>query len=390
MKSSFSEHQVCDAPTGIMAQTMNNAVNNETLFTRISVEEGFVCQNDAYNTCVDFEVSWCCPKWGVGNLHCDKKGYEWTKWINNDSPLTSTGDWETRSSYAEREVCSHPIGVQAYPTGSGSTEVTHIDTDLGFWCVNEEQTSGPCADFAVRFCCPQFEQGDCDTEGYAWTNWLDRDDPTDDGDYETLHDYSTDEACQNPIALQAQARTSGSTAVTHVDLDWGFWCKNDENEGGCADFEVRFCCPKTAEKSCDAEGYKWTVWLDRDDPTDTGDWENKDGFPANVVCKTPTAVQAQVKSGSTGSTAVTHLDNDQGFWCIHDEQPRDAQCADFEVRFCCPEEYHNPCDNVNLICAENQHIVYQTLNDTYSECTCECDAGYILNTTTTRVDGNAF
>jgi hypothetical protein len=55
-----------------------------------------------------------------------------------------------RTSYAERTVCGNPIGVQAYPTGSGSTEVTHIDENLGFWCVNEEQTSGECADFAAR------------------------------------------------------------------------------------------------------------------------------------------------------------------------------------------------------------------------------------------------
>lgn len=97
-------------------------------------------------------------------------------------------------------------------------------------------------------------QGSCDEDGYEWTDFLDRDDPTENGDYETLQDYSTDEVCQNPIALEAQARSSGSTAVTHVSLDWGFWCNNDENEGGCADFEVRFCCPKTAEITCEQEG----------------------------------------------------------------------------------------------------------------------------------------
>ena len=74
-----------------------------------------------------------------------------------------------------------------------------------------------------------------------------------------------------------------------------------------------------AEHTCDREGYKWTVWLDRDDPTgdvfgtgDTGDWENRDGFPANIVCQTPIGIQAQVRSGSDGSTEVTHFDNEQG------------------------------------------------------------------------------
>ena len=65
----------------------------------------------------------------------------------------------------------------------------------------------------------------------------------------------------------------------------------------------------------------------------------------------------------------------------------DQQCADFEVRFCCPEEYHNPCASNNLICADNQHIVYRTYNDSYSECECACDEGYVTNTTQTRIGG---
>ena len=170
--------------------------------------------------------------------------------------------------------------------------MTHIDTDVGFWCVNDEQPNGEtCADFAVRFCCPQFQSGqmECSTDGYEWTGWLDRDDPTGDGDYETVADFSLQDACSNPIAIDAQTRTSGSSSVTHVDLEYGFWCNNDEQPdgAGCADFEVRFCCPSKAQLSCDADGYEWTVWLDRDDPDDTGDWENRDGFPANVVCQTP-------------------------------------------------------------------------------------------------------
>ena len=47
-----------------------------------------------------------------------------------------------------------------------------------------------------------------------------------------------------------------------------------------------------------------------------------------------------MKSGSVGSSAVTHYSASDGFWCINDEQPKDQECADFEVRFCCPEEYH--------------------------------------------------
>ena len=77
------------------------------------MDDGFVCKNGG-ETCNDYEVSFCCPKYGAGNVHCDKKGYKWTKWLDNDDPegYLSTGDWETRTAYAERDVCSNPIGVQ--------------------------------------------------------------------------------------------------------------------------------------------------------------------------------------------------------------------------------------------------------------------------------------
>ena len=93
VKAAYSEFQVCDAPTGIIAQVYNGT--ESAAFTRISTQEGFVCQNDIFNTCADYEVTWCCPKWGHGNLHCDIKGYEWTAWLDGDD-ASGTGDWETR------------------------------------------------------------------------------------------------------------------------------------------------------------------------------------------------------------------------------------------------------------------------------------------------------
>ena len=91
--------------------------------------------------------------------------------------------------------------------------------------------------------------------GYEWTNWLDRDDPTGDGDYEHRADYAQQEVCETPLAIDARARGSGSQEVTHVDLNYGFWCNNEEQTSGdCADFEVRYCCPKKREVKCDQEG----------------------------------------------------------------------------------------------------------------------------------------
>ena len=85
--------------------------------------------------------------------------------------------------------------------------VTHIDEKIGFWCVNQEQPNGDdCADFAVRFCCPQYNHGSCDQEGYEWTDWVDTDDPTKDGDFENRPSMSNEQACADPIGIEARAR----------------------------------------------------------------------------------------------------------------------------------------------------------------------------------------
>lgn len=112
---------------------------------------------------------------------------------------------------------------------------------------------------SIRFCCPQYTEGSCDVDGFEWTSWLDRDDPTSDGDYEHRSDYAHMDICETPIGIDARARTSGSTEVTHIDLQYGFWCNNDEQTNGdCADFEVRYCCPKKQEKKCEEPGtYKY-------------------------------------------------------------------------------------------------------------------------------------
>ena len=52
--------------------------------------------------------------------------------------------------------------------------------------------------------------------GYEWSSWLDSDDPTNDGDYETMFRFSRNEVCENPIPLDARPGTSGSTEVTHT------------------------------------------------------------------------------------------------------------------------------------------------------------------------------
>ena len=60
---------------------------------------------------------------------------------------------------------------------------------------------------------------------------------------------------------------------------------------------------------------------------------------------------------------------------------RNQDCADFEIRFCCPNEYFDPCKQYGNMCPEeNNHVLLQTDDsDNTDSCVCACDEGYIHN-----------
>ena len=62
---------------------------------------GYACYNEEQgvnefgmnNRCVDMEIRFCCPN-NLKTGSCDEPGYEFTDWLNSDSP-DYDGDWET-------------------------------------------------------------------------------------------------------------------------------------------------------------------------------------------------------------------------------------------------------------------------------------------------------
>ena len=81
---------------------------------------------------------------------CDDADYDWTIWLNVDSPANSDGDYETLGKMTRMNVCENPTGIKARTNGPGAKEVFHIHKDAGFWCINDENPS-QCADFEVSF-----------------------------------------------------------------------------------------------------------------------------------------------------------------------------------------------------------------------------------------------
>ena len=176
-----------------------------------------------------------------------------------------------------------------------------------------------------------------------WTAWLDRDNPSGNGDYETKADFPAGTVCAEPVGIEA--RIKGTTNVfkpvsaslpevfSHFTADRGLACRNsDQTDGYCNDYEVRFLCP--------ANGSTYTSWLDRDNPSGSGDYENRSLFPAASVCAAPSGARARIKGTATIYTPmdtrpeVLSYSQQHGLSCANSNQT-DAYCEDYEVKFLC-------------------------------------------------------
>merc|ERR1719394_1718047 len=87
-------------------------------------------ENDVCSSPTGFEARFCCPKLKDsdedGNKYimdgtCDDPDYDWTIWLNADSPVGTDGDWETIGKMPRRNICENPTGIRARTNGVGET-----------------------------------------------------------------------------------------------------------------------------------------------------------------------------------------------------------------------------------------------------------------------------
>ncbi|XP_066269246.1 uncharacterized protein [Branchiostoma lanceolatum] len=257
--------RICFNPSAVHARVINTQVEasltGEVLF-RYDTASGFVCrkidQDD--NTCLEYEVRFCCPLSRRGNEAFSKGSL--AIWLAVRVKGTEQSAFMTGEVFA------------------------FYDVSTGFVCKKEDQPDNTCLDYEVRFCCPRT----C----ARWTQWFDRDNPSGVGDWESLYglvngnpvglrpEYPgqicpmpTDvharviatqqelcvvlvglrpeyhgQICPMPtdvharvIATQQEASLTGETFV-YYDTANGFACRNQQQKDGrCLDYEVRFCCP---------------------------------------------------------------------------------------------------------------------------------------------------
>ena len=134
---------------------------------RFSLRDGLLCRADEQSDgqCNDYKTRY----------KCDGK---WTSWLNDDVGMSGNGDFEQRSKFPD--LCDKPTAMQARTTvmvwevvSTVNTPPTPVygwvertrtfngphdrirtfDTKTGFVCLNEDQPSGSCSDYVVRYIC---------------------------------------------------------------------------------------------------------------------------------------------------------------------------------------------------------------------------------------------
>ncbi|KAL1250060.1 hypothetical protein QQF64_021065 [Cirrhinus molitorella] len=338
--------QVCAQPIAIEVATISGtpvlpAGNN---FQVYDPTQGFACVNAQQNGgCQDYKVRFTCPR-----SFCQPKCI--TRWFDSDNPNTNGGDSELLTvllTMYPGEICQNPLGIEAQTvSGQPASQTGNVfqvyNPTTGFSCINANQGGGVCADYKVRFTCPEEWCSKCRTP------WFDRDNPSGKGDYETLSlliiRYPL-QVCAQPIAIEVTT-ISGTPALPPgnifavYDPLQGFACVN----GACQDYKVRFTCPLSfCQTQC------VTRWFDSDNPdTNGGDSELLTGLLSmyhKYICPNPLGIEAQTISGQpayqTGNTFQAY-NSTSGISCVNANQGGGI-CADYKVRFTCPEEWCSKC-----------------------------------------------
>ncbi|XP_051516030.1 uncharacterized protein si:dkey-205h13.2 [Myxocyprinus asiaticus] len=277
-----------------------------------------------------------------------------TQWFDRDNP-GGKGDYELLAdllSIYPGLICPNPIGIEAQtisglPASQTGNTFQVYNAIYGFACVNADQgRGGQCADYRVRFTCPEEFCSSCRTP------WYDRDNPGGKGDYETLADIHITyplQVCSQPIAIEVTTISgtpplqTGNTFQVYDPLQ-GFACVNSQQSGGgCQDYRVRFTCPKSfCLPKC------VTQWFDHDNPGGNGDYElltDLLNMYPGYICPDPLGIEAQTISGQTASQTgnIFQVYNPtSGFACANADQGG-VLCADYRVRFSCPEKFCSSC-----------------------------------------------
>jgi hypothetical protein len=154
--------------------------------------------------------------------------------------------------------------------------------------------------------------------------WLDRDLPSGYGEYETTKDH---------LKMTCRIKGTNAPVVTGnpvgytCDTDPGAICKNANVAGGCKDVEVMYSWSSSRPGVMPPYPAGHTGWLDRDNPSGTGDWETTKDL-LKIKCRF-TAGHASITTGSPAGYTCAPL---PGGVCKNGT-PAGNKCKDMQVQY---------------------------------------------------------
>lgn len=155
--------------------------------------------------------------------------------------------------------------------------------------------------------------------------WLDRDTPTGVGEFETTKDHLKI-TCR--VKGTHAAITTGNPAGYICDVaQGGGICKNALAVGGCQNMEVMFSWPHS-RPGIPPYPAGHTGWLNRDNPSGTGDWETTKDL-LKISCRFAKQPQIMVH---TNSPAGYTCDVPTGGLCKNGT-PAGNKCRDLQVQY---------------------------------------------------------
>ncbi|XP_076461744.1 uncharacterized protein LOC143294198 [Babylonia areolata] len=178
----------------------------------------------------------------------------------------------------------------------------------------------------------------------GWSQWMNTDSPlTGSGDIENLAALrSTFRLCDSPVRAECRDVITHQPAPSSVtcDVTKGLMCLNVDQQGRCADYEIRIYCPcanSTAPASDCVSG--WSAWINKDTPdTGDGDVEMMTSSELTSFCPggTITQVDCQTADGIEyySSGEILTCTTDGGLQCNNaDNFP--IPCSDYKIQYLC-------------------------------------------------------
>lgn len=176
---------------------------------------------------------------GCGSGSAHDRSYYWTAPWSGSFTFTTAGS--TFDTVLQIMNAGQTSSLACNDDSSGTTQ-SSITLNLSAGqkiTIIVDGYSSSCGTFKLNISSP----------GGNWTPWLDRDNPSGKGDYETLVDFlQNGQACPNPAGIQCQTLNgvdwTQTGEVYSCTAALGGYCINtNQPDGSCLDYRVRFLCP---------------------------------------------------------------------------------------------------------------------------------------------------